>query len=229
MVAIAITVTNRDIAPSENDGRFKMIHDERIPNMGHGSEQSESTAHLVVFQKRLEDMASGGDDSAAGLSVSLLQVTLRSDNQDFGFSGFTCQKLFQQEGAEHPSLEKLNDDEMLVPATVTAQSGSFASARRRVLQLYRDWVRAAPVVVERFQLEVTTAQVRNRIREEFETKRRIQDLPLIDVLLTKGRMEYDETLNMWKQKSHVMRYFSEEDHPEPKPQTFLEKFYAGKN
>ncbi|KAI8850067.1 hypothetical protein BC829DRAFT_361625 [Chytridium lagenaria] len=118
---------------------------------------------------------------------------------------------------------------MLVPATVTSTSGSFALARKRALQLYRDWVRAAPVVVDRFQLEVTTGTVRRRIREEFDSKRFVQDLSVIDILLLKGRLEYDETLNMWKQKSHVMRYFPEEDHPDPKPVTFLEKFYAGRD
>ncbi|KAJ3199176.1 NADH dehydrogenase 1 alpha subcomplex subunit 6 ndufa6 [Dinochytrium kinnereticum] len=118
---------------------------------------------------------------------------------------------------------------MLVPATVTSTSGSFAMARKRVIHLYREWIRAAPVVVERFQLEVTTDAVRRRIREEFDSKRFVQDISVIDVLLMKGKMEYDETLNMWKQKTHVMRYFVEEDHPEPKPVTFLEKFYSGRD
>ncbi|KAJ3103871.1 NADH dehydrogenase 1 alpha subcomplex subunit 6 ndufa6 [Phlyctochytrium planicorne] len=118
---------------------------------------------------------------------------------------------------------------MLVPATITSSSGSLAQARRRALQLYRDWIRAAPVIVERFQLEISTETVRSRIRTEFESKRFVQELPVLDILLTKGRMEYDETLNMWKQKSHVMRFFPEVDHPEPKPVSFLEKFYAGKD
>lgn len=39
-------------------------------------------------------------------------------------------------------------------------------------------------------------------------------------------MEYQETMNYWKQQPHVLRYFLEEEtvKGKPKPSTFVEKF-----
>ena len=76
-----------------------------------------------------------------------------------------------------------------------------------------------------FLLNIPVSAVRAKIREEFEKNRYVTDLSVIDVLIFKGRSEYEETLNGWKMETHVMRYFLKDESP-PKPQTFLEKFYG---
>jgi NADH dehydrogenase (ubiquinone) 1 alpha subcomplex subunit 6 len=45
------------------------------------------------------------------------------------------------------------------------------------------------------------------------------------MLVIKSQMELKETINIWKQKGHIMRYWQES--VEPKPQDFLSKFMAG--
>lgn len=40
-------------------------------------------------------------------------------------------------------------------------------------------------------------------------------------------MELKETVNIWKQKGHVMSYFK--DTWEPKPTDFMSKFLSGKD
>ncbi|KNC81534.1 hypothetical protein SARC_06141 [Sphaeroforma arctica JP610] len=56
----------------------------------------------------------------------------------------------------------------------------------------------------------------------------ITDIRVADMLVVKGKMEYDETIHFWKQKSHVMRYWKdEEDLNNPLKMDFLERFYRG--
>ncbi|KAJ3416584.1 NADH dehydrogenase 1 alpha subcomplex subunit 6 ndufa6 [Chytridiales sp. JEL 0842] len=116
---------------------------------------------------------------------------------------------------------------VFAPAVVTSTSRSSVAARRRTLDLYKTWLRSCPTIVEQHQLDLTTPVLRRRLRQEFERFRNVTDLPTIDVLLLKGRQEYEETVNMWKQKTHVMRYFEEDEYKDPTPRDFLGRFYAG--
>ncbi|CAH1757925.1 11822_t:CDS:2 [Entrophospora sp. SA101] len=113
-------------------------------------------------------------------------------------------------------------------AVKTATSSSFFEARQKVLHLYRDWQRAAPKTASLFFLNIPVSAIRAKIREEFEKNRYVTDLGVIDILIFKGRSEYEETLNGWKMETHVMRYFSKEEAQTqtPKPYSFLEKFYG---
>ncbi|CAG8572694.1 11365_t:CDS:2 [Paraglomus brasilianum] len=113
-------------------------------------------------------------------------------------------------------------------ATVTATSGTYQNARQKVLALYRDWQRAAPTIITEYHLDIPTSAVRAKIREEFEKHRYVNDLRLIDILLFKGRTEYQETLNLWKFSTHLLNYFEKEE-AGPKPAGFLEKFYGNAN
>lgn len=78
------------------------------------------------------------------------------------------------------------------------------------------------------EINMPTSAVRAKIREQFEQHRYVEDLQVRDVLLAKGQMEYQETMNVWKQNNHIMNYFAN-DEAEPKPTTFLEKFYEGRS
>ncbi|KAJ3395611.1 hypothetical protein HDU92_005433 [Lobulomyces angularis] len=116
----------------------------------------------------------------------------------------------------------------LVHPVKTINSKSLLHAKERVIQSFRDWLNAAPAIVENYNLDISTPQVRQRIREEFEKYRYVNDIRVIDRLLFKSRTEYEETINMWKQKTHVMRYFNDNSYEVPKSNNFLDNFYEGR-
>jgi len=112
-------------------------------------------------------------------------------------------------------------------ARVTRTSSSPAEASQRVLSLYRDWYRSAPEICSLYALNVSPAYFRHCIRQRFERNRHITDVRVIDILISKDRMEYQETVNCWKQNDHIMGILLElRDRPK---QSFLQKFYQGRD
>ncbi|KAK1057085.1 hypothetical protein LTR33_013722, partial [Friedmanniomyces endolithicus] len=76
-----------------------------------------------------------------------------------------------------------------------------------------------------YSLNMPVSAIRTKIRQEFERHRYVSQLKTVDVLLFNSRQEYQETLNFWKQLTHVLKYFRMEEDPKAKlPKTFIQGF-----
>ncbi|CEJ89267.1 Putative NADH-ubiquinone oxidoreductase B14 subunit [[Torrubiella] hemipterigena] len=116
-------------------------------------------------------------------------------------------------------------------AKKTAQSANWTDAKRRVLSSYREWIRGAPEIQTMYNVPLPAAAIRTRIRQEFERNRQVNQLSVVDVLLFKSHAEYQETMNFWKQTTHIMSYFKGENFRGDKrlPSSFMEGFLEGRN
>lgn len=94
------------------------------------------------------------------------------------------------------------------PAQVSA---SRAEARSRALALYRKYYRSAPEIVTLFAMDIPPSTLRAKYREMFERNRHVENLAVIDVMLHKGQIEFQETINAWKQVPHMLKLFMEEE------------------
>ena len=102
-------------------------------------------------------------------------------------------------------------------------STSHAEARRRVLHLYRAWLRELPYTIDNYTLPVTVDQAKLIVRKNFNKHRNVQDLRLIDMLIFRGQNELVETAKLWKSAHHVMYYFQEDNYTS-RPTNFMGKF-----
>jgi NADH dehydrogenase (ubiquinone) 1 alpha subcomplex subunit 6 len=82
-----------------------------------------------------------------------------------------------------------------------------------------------PEIQQMYSLNMPVARIRAKMREEFEKHRYVNNLQAVDVLITQSHMEFQETLNFWKQLSHVMKYFRKEEDPAARlPKNFMQGF-----
>ncbi|KAL1953106.1 hypothetical protein VTO42DRAFT_3586 [Malbranchea cinnamomea] len=115
-------------------------------------------------------------------------------------------------------------------AKMTRSSANWADAKQRVLHSYRAWLRASPEIQTMYSLSIPVSAIRTKIRQEFERHRYVNQLPVVDVLISQSHVELQETLNFWKQLSHVMKYFRVEEDPSAKlPKNFISGFLEGRN
>ncbi|KAI9152685.1 ndufa6 NADH-ubiquinone oxidoreductase subunit [Blastocladiella emersonii ATCC 22665] len=114
-------------------------------------------------------------------------------------------------------------------AVFSRASADQADARARALSLYRKWLRSADEIVALYYLDVPASAVRQRVREEFEKNRFVTDLGTLDIVLWKGQLELQETINLWKQKTHIMRYFEPAEFGDAKNAPFMDRFLQGRH
>ncbi|ODV64019.1 NADH dehydrogenase [ubiquinone] 1 alpha subcomplex subunit 6 ASCRUDRAFT_53355 [Ascoidea rubescens DSM 1968] len=112
-------------------------------------------------------------------------------------------------------------------AETTRRSLTSPDMQKRVIHLYRRFIRGAPTFVELYELNMPISSVKTKIRQNFERNRYISDLSIINIIYMKGQMEYQESINFWKQQCQVMKYFKDEEVYETADNSFVSKFLRG--
>jgi NADH dehydrogenase (ubiquinone) 1 alpha subcomplex subunit 6 len=99
------------------------------------------------------------------------------------------------------------------------RQGDYSSAAEA------DQKQQAPEVQTMYSLNMPVSTLRTKIRQEFERHRYVNQLKTVDVLLFNSHQEFQETLNFWKQLSHVLKYFRAEEEPKARlPANFINGF-----
>ncbi|KAI4596556.1 hypothetical protein KJ359_005312 [Pestalotiopsis sp. 9143b] len=122
-------------------------------------------------------------------------------------------------------------------ATVRRRHLPRAHLRRRLVNRQRDDPGAdidanqAPEIQTMYSVPFPVSVIRTRMRQEFERHRYVNKLPVVDVLIMQNNAEYQETMNFWKQTTHIMSYFPEENFRghERLPKNFMNAFLEGRN
>nr|XP_031850310.1 NADH dehydrogenase [ubiquinone] 1 alpha subcomplex subunit 6 [Nomia melanderi] len=100
-------------------------------------------------------------------------------------------------------------------------------ARRRALGLYKLFLRQIPQTLLEYDIPKTNEDCKKKIREEFMKHANITDLRVQDILISKGKMTFEEIFNVWMPQGRLMDYWRET--VEPKPTDFMSKFLSGQD
>ncbi|CAF1037826.1 unnamed protein product [Didymodactylos carnosus] len=107
-------------------------------------------------------------------------------------------------------------------------SVNHAEAKRRVLNLYKIWLRQIPYIrVDYISNNWTEPELRKILKDNFLQNKNVTDIRVIDRLLVKGQMDFVETAEIWRQAHNAALFDRSMDTYKIKPKHFLERFYEG--
>ncbi|CAF0884683.1 unnamed protein product [Adineta ricciae] len=107
-------------------------------------------------------------------------------------------------------------------------SADHGEAKRRVLNLYKIWLRQIPYIrVDYIKNNWTETRLRDAIKENFMRNKHVTDLRVIDLLVVRGQMDFVETAEIWRQQHNTATMDRKKDTYKKKPVGFLERFYEG--
>ncbi|KRZ50346.1 Sec1 family domain-containing protein 1, partial [Trichinella nativa] len=97
-------------------------------------------------------------------------------------------------------------------------------ARKRVLRVYKDWMKFVPTLNFLYQLHLREDVLRDAIKRQFVRNAEIRDIRVVDILTNKAEVELKNLKEAWT-PGNVLLNTLFEDHVEKKPTDFLSPFF----
>ncbi|EFC40034.1 NADH-ubiquinone oxidoreductase [Naegleria gruberi] len=91
------------------------------------------------------------------------------------------------------------------------RSKSLEEANANVLFLYRRMLKILPWMKETYHVPTNLDVMRKTIHKEFKSFQGLSDTELIDALVIRGYIEYNEATMHHKQRGHIIKFFIESD------------------
>ncbi|KRX65249.1 Hexaprenyldihydroxybenzoate methyltransferase, mitochondrial, partial [Trichinella sp. T9] len=101
-------------------------------------------------------------------------------------------------------------------------------ARKRVLRVYKDWMKFVPTLNFLYQLHLREDVLRDAIKRQFVRNAEIRDIRVVDILTNKAEVELKNLKEAWT-PGNVLLNTLFEDHVEKKPTDFLSRFLRFSN
>ncbi|CAM9876526.1 unnamed protein product [Phaeothamnion confervicola] len=111
-----------------------------------------------------------------------------------------------------------------------ASKAARGSTSAPAVQLYRRIIKELPRVLHIYDMDTDLIVARTALYNAFKKNANVRDPRVVDMLISKGYMELEETLLQFKQKTHLMRILEPHQTESPlrsKREGFLNQFYAG--
>eukprot|EP00938_MAST-03A_sp_MAST-3A-sp1_P003216 g3216.t1 len=104
---------------------------------------------------------------------------------------------------------------------------TLSAARREAVQLFRLMAKEVPRVSNLYDVPMPDNVIRRRLANAFRKNADVKDPRVVHLMVQKGYMELEETLQQFKQKSHLMNLLEANKHVKKPEKDFLERFYEG--
>jgi len=90
---------------------------------------------------------------------------------------------------------------------VAQQVTSVAEASRRTQKLYRHAIKIIPWLQDTYELDYPKKEMKDTIKAQFTKHAHVRDITVIGTLLFQGENDLQEAINVWKTRSHVVKFF----------------------
>lgn len=89
-------------------------------------------------------------------------------------------------------------------STRVAKADLSRQLNRKVVGLYRRMARQVPRMIKLYEIPYAVAEMRHLLNILFKKNAHLTDPRVIEMLVVRGEMEMEETLNQWKQRGHLL-------------------------